>query len=163
MVPTGRLIDETGMSLILSNLKELLTNLIPSVIQRGRPTFERGKARILVVDDEAINQKIVGSIIKAKGFEEEIAPYGIIALMQNSNEKFDLILSVIARPNLDGIKMLEFMKHSDINISVVFLTSDAGAENEAKGLSFGAVDYITKPIDPELTLLRIEKILKHYS
>ena len=142
------------------SLKELLTNLLPSDLKRGRPGLEKGKGRILVVEDEVINQKLISSILKSDGYSVEIAPDGVVALMQIFKEKFDLILSDIAMPNLDGYQMLEYMKNNNIDIPVVFLSSHTGPEYEARGITLGAAGYIKKPIDPKLLLPRIANILK---
>jgi predicted GH43/DUF377 family glycosyl hydrolase len=152
--------SDTSSTYATLSLNELLTNLLPSDLNRGRPSLEKSKARILVVDDEVINQKIIGGILKADGYDVDIAPDGIVALMQIAKEKFDLIVSDIAMPHLDGYQMLEYMKNHDIGIPVVFLSAHAGQEHEAKGLQMGAAEYIKKPVDPKLLLLRIEKILK---
>ena len=152
--------SDTASTYATISLKELLTNLLPSDLKRGRPNLVKSKARILVVDDEVINQKLIGNILKTDGYDVDIAPDGIIALMQIAKEKFDLILSDISMPHLDGYQMLEYMKNHNINIPVVFLSGHTGAEYEAKGLKMGAAEYIKRPIDPKLLLIRIDKILK---
>ncbi len=152
--------SDTSSTYATLSLKELLTNLLPSDLKRGRPGLEKGKGRILVVEDEVINQKLISSILKSDGYSVEIAPDGVVALMQIIKEKFDLILSDIAMPNLDGYQMLEYMKNNNIDIPVVFLSSHTGPEYEAKGITLGAAGYIKKPIDPKLLLPRIANILK---
>jgi len=155
--------SDTASTYATINLKELLSSLVPSDLKKGRPSAVSSKARILVVEDEAINQKIIGNILKSDGYDVEIAPDGIIALMQITREPFDLILSDIAMPNLDGYQMLEYMKNNNINIPVIFLSGHTGPEYEAKGLRLGATEYIRKPVDRTLLLLRIEKILNQQS
>jgi predicted GH43/DUF377 family glycosyl hydrolase len=151
--------SDTASTYATLSLKELLTNLLPSDLKRGRPGLEKGKGRILVVEDEVINQKLISSILKSDGYSVEIAPDGVVALMQISKEKFDLILSDIAMPNLDGYQMLEYMKNNNIDIPVVFLSSHTGPEYEAKGIKLGASGYIKKPVDPKLLLVRIANVL----
>ena len=152
--------SDTASTYATISLKELLTNLLPTDMKMGRPSPEKMKARILIVEDEVINQKLIGSILKSEGYDVDIAPDGIIALMQISKEKYDLILSDIAMPHLDGYQMLEYMKNNKINIPVIFLSGHTGTEYEEKGLKMGAAEYIKKPVDPKLLLLRIDKILK---
>jgi CheY-like chemotaxis protein len=131
-------------------------------IKKGRPLLEKGKGRILVVEDEVTNQKLIGNILKTSGYSVEIAPDGIIALMQIFKEKFDLILSDIAMPNLDGYQMLDYLRNNNIDIPVIFISSHSGAEYEAKGLQMGASEYIKKPVDPKLLLIKIEKVLNSH-
>jgi len=152
--------SDTSSTYATISLRELLTNLLPTDLRRGRLSMGQSKARILVVEDEVINQKLIGSILKSEGYSVEIAPDGVIALMQIVKEKFDLILSDISMPNLDGYQMLEYMKKNKIDIPVIFLTSHTGAAYETKGLKMGASEYIKKPVDRNLLLLRIEKVLK---
>jgi predicted GH43/DUF377 family glycosyl hydrolase len=152
--------SDTASTYATLSLKELLTNLLPTDIKRGRTSPDKSKARILLVEDEVINQKLIGSILKSDGYDVDIAPDGIIALMKISKEKYNLILSDIAMPHLDGYQMLEYMKNNRIEIPVVFLSGHTGIEYEEKGLKMGAAEYIRKPVDPKLLLLRIDKILK---
>ena len=116
------------------------------------------KSGILVVDDEVINQKIISEILKADGYEVEIAPDGIVALMKIAKGSFDVILSDIAMPNLDGYKLLEYIIANKIDIPLIFLSGHTSPEDETRGLRLGATDYIRKPIDKELLLARVEKI-----
>ena len=155
--------SDTASTYATLSLKELLTNLLPSDIKRGRPKLDKTNVRILVVDDEVINQKIIGSILKSAGYDVDIASDGVIALMQIAKEKYDLILSDIAMPNLDGYQMLEYMKGHDINIPLIFLSGHTSSDHEEKGLKMGAAEYIKKPVDPKLLLLRIAKILAQNS
>lgn len=153
--------SDTASTYATIPLKELLTSLLPSDIHRGKPGIGKSKARVLVVEDEVINQKIISNILKSDGYEVEIAPDGIVALMQISKGKFDVILSDIAMPNFDGYQMLEYIKENDIDIPVIFLTGHTSPEDEARGLRLGAADYIRKPIDRNLLLLRMERMFKY--
>jgi len=155
--------SDTASTYATLSLKELLTNLLPSDIKRGRPKLGKTNIRILVVDDEVINQKIIGSILKSAGYDVDIASDGVIALMQIAKEKYDLVLSDIAMPNLDGYQMLEYMKGHNINIPLIFLSGHTSSEHEEKGLKMGAAEYIKMPVDPKLLLLRIAKILAQNS
>ncbi len=151
--------SDTASTFCTVPLKELLTALVPSELKLGRRKEGKAKARVLVVEDEVINQKVIAGILKADGYEVEIAPDGIVALMQISKGRFDVILSDIAMPNFDGYQMLEFLKSNKIGIPVVFLSGHTSPEDEAKGLSLGAADYIRKPIDRNLLLLRLQRLL----
>lgn len=152
--------SDTASTMATIALKELLTNLLPRQMKPGKPEAANLKARILVVEDEVINQKIIANILKSDGYEVEIAPDGITALMQVARGAFDVILSDISMPNFDGYQLLEYLKENDIQIPLVFLSGYSSPEDEAKGLSLGATDYIRKPVDRELLLLRLDKIIK---
>ncbi len=151
--------SDTASTFATIPLKELLTNLAPRDLETDPSATDQSKARILVVEDEVINQKVISGILKSEGYEVEIAPDGIIALMKIGKESFDVILSDIAMPNFDGYQLLEFVKENKIDIPVVFLSGHTSPEDEARGLRLGAADYIRKPIDRSLLLLRLQKIL----
>lgn len=151
--------SDTASTLASIPLQELLTNLMPRELKpRGKEEL-KSKGRILVAEDEVINQKVISGILKKEGYEVEIAPDGISALMQVVKGHFDVILSDIAMPNFDGYQLLEYLKDNGINIPVVFLSGFVSPEDEAKGLRLGAADYLRKPFDRNLLLLRLEKIL----
>lgn len=152
--------SDTSSTFASVPLDELFSRLIPSQYNKGKQDKTEAKARILVVEDEVINQKIISSILKKAGYAVEVAPDGIVALMQIAKEKFDLILSDIAMPNFDGYQLLEYLNQNNIEIPVVFISGYTSEEDEIKGLKMGAVEYIKKPIDKDLLLLRLENIFK---
>ena len=152
--------SDTSSTYATVPLKELLTNLVPSDLKKGRPSLEKSKARILVVEDEVINQKMISGILKSDGYEVEIAPDGIIALMKIATGSFDVILSDIAMPNFDGYQMLEYLNENNIKIPLIFLSGHSSIDDEVKGLSLGAADYIKKPVDRNILLMRLDKLLK---
>ena len=87
---------------------------------------------------------------------------GSSALSSLKSDKYDLIISDVTMPNMDGFKLLEIFQQSGIDTPVILLTSLAGEESEVRGLALGAVDYIRKPVQKDILLLRVNKILmKH--
>lgn len=151
--------SDTASTYACIPLNELLSRLIPSEFNKEKVAGEEKKKRILVVEDEVINQKIISAILKTAGYEVEIAPDGIVALMQIAQQNFDLILSDIAMPNVDGYQLLEYINQNNIDIPVVFISGHTSEEAEIKGLQMGAVEYIKKPIDKDLLVLRLNNIL----
>lgn len=115
--------------------------------------------RILIVDDDLLLRRVIGQVLTQEGYEIEIAQDGVIALDLISKKPFDLILSDISMPNLNGYEFLEHMNKNDINIPVVFLSGHSDKEAELKALDMGAVGYITKPIVKDILLFELEKIL----
>jgi predicted GH43/DUF377 family glycosyl hydrolase/CheY-like chemotaxis protein len=150
--------SDTASTYATVPMEDLLSRLIPSDFSKGIDK-EKTKARILLVEDEVIIQKLISNILKKEDYEVEIASDGIVALMQIAKEKFDLILSDISMPNFDGYQLLDYIKQNNINIPVVFISSFTSEEDEIKGLKLGAADYIKKPVDRDIMLLRISKIL----
>ena len=139
-------------------LQELLNRLIPSDFARGK-SKEKSKGKILVVEDEPINQRMVEGILKSAGYEVRVAPDGIVAMTEIIREKFDLVLTDIAMPNLDGYQLLEYIKQNNIDVPVAFMTGYTSEQEELKGLKMGAVEYFRKPIDREILKVKLDKIL----
>ena len=115
------------------------------------------KRRILVVDDTAINIKIINELLKDE-YHISIATNGpdALALISSENQP-DLILLDIMMPGMDGYEVCKQIKQeeSTSSIPVLFLTSMGQSEDETMGLEIGAVDYITKPINPPILLQRV--------
>ncbi len=152
--------SDTASTFASVPLDELLNRLNPSKVDRSLSMNRQGESvRILVVDDEELNQRYISHILKDAGYRVEVASDGIVGLMQISREKFDLILSDINMPNLDGFQLLEYMNVNEYDIPVVFMSGNTGKDIEIKGLKMGAVEYIRKPFDKEILLLRLEKVL----
>jgi CheY-like chemotaxis protein len=116
-------------------------------------------ATILVVEDEIVTQRLTRKILEERGYEVVVAADGVEALMTLGKINFDLILCDINMPNMDGFKLMEFLNQKEIFIPVVFITVREDVEDETRGLALGAKDYIRKPINRDLLLLRIRKAL----
>lgn len=116
--------------------------------------------RILIADDDEVIRKLIGRILEKYGFGVVLKQDGIDALLELGKEKYDLMLSDINMPNLDGFRLLEIMNQKAIHTPVVFLTARDSPEDEKKGLALGAMDYIKKPIQKEILLLRVRGALE---
>ena len=118
------------------------------------------RARVLVVDDVEVNRIILEEIL-SDSFEIEQAEDGMTAIskMLNSYVKPNLILLDIMMPGMDGFEVLTFMKSdpSLAKIPVIFITA---ADAESKGLRAGAIDYISKPFEPEIVKLRVTNLIE---
>jgi CheY-like chemotaxis protein len=114
---------------------------------------------ILVVEDEPVTQRLLKKILEDRGYEVSIAGDGIDALMELGKRHFNLILSDLSMPNLDGFKLLDFINMKGIQMPIIFLTGSDDVEDEIKVLALGAKDYIRKPINRDLLLLRVSKVL----
>jgi CheY-like chemotaxis protein len=116
-------------------------------------------ATILVVEDEIVTQRLTRKILEERGYDVIVAEDGVDALMVLGKINFDLILCDINMPNLDGFKLVEFLNTKNIFIPIIFITVREDVEDEIRGLALGAKDYIRKPVNRDLLLLRIRKAL----
>jgi len=112
--------------------------------------------KILVVDDDPINRKLIIKIISKKGFEAIEAGNGVEALGALKENNVDMILLDIVMPVMDGIEFLKEIKSMPeyINLPIIILTTDDSKKTEA--LALGADDVIIKPISPVTLLEKIE-------
>jgi CheY-like chemotaxis protein len=119
----------------------------------------RGTASILVVEDDQDNQLLISRILQQAGYDVSAAGDGVDALMLIAKRDFDLILSDINMPNLDGFKFLEIINQKGIKAPLMFLTARLEEEDEVRGLDMGAVDYLKKPIKKDALLTRVRRVL----
>lgn len=119
--------------------------------------------RILIVDDDPDILVLAKKVLESAGYAVTAVKDGIEALLRLSTERFDLVVSDVDMPDLDGLRLLEIMNQKGLKAAVVFFTARANDESEKRGLALGALDYIRKPIKREILLLRIKNILARKS
>lgn len=114
---------------------------------------------ILLAEDNKDNMALISLLLKNAGYKVTAAEDGVEALMHLGSKKFDLILSDVDMPNLDGFKLLEMASQKGITAPILFVTARTDETDEIRGLELGAVDYIKKPIKKEILLMRVKKAL----
>jgi CheY-like chemotaxis protein len=119
-------------------------------------------AKILVVDDQAINVQLLKRKLERAGMEVMTANNGLEALERVKQQTPDLILLDLMMPDMDGIEVCQrLQERSDTrSIPVIFVTARTTKESKLEGLAVGAVDYITKPIDLDETVARVQTQLR---
>lgn len=115
------------------------------------------KQKVLVVDDEPINLKVLNNILKDT-YKLIFAKNGLEALRLVEKDKPDLILLDVMMPEMTGYEVCENLKANPLfkRIPVIFVTALSDAVDEAKGLNIGAVDYISKPVTPAVVKARVK-------
>ncbi|MEO6876634.1 MAG: response regulator, partial [Opitutaceae bacterium] len=117
---------------------------------------------ILVVDDQPINVQLLKRRLEREGLHVVPAYSGIEALDLVNKAKPDLILLDVMMPDMDGIEVCRRLQASSDTkaIPIIFVTARTSKEGKIEGLGVGAVDYITKPIDLDETLARVQTQLR---
>ena len=115
---------------------------------------------LLVVDDTPQNLSLMSEIL-AKDYTVKLAPSGARALTIVSTSKIDLILLDIMMPEMDGYEVCRRLKADPAYkaIPVIFVTAVTETKSKEKGLLLGAVDYLTKPVEPDLLLSCVQRHL----
>ncbi|WP_075795563.1 response regulator [Massilia putida] len=127
-----------------------------NIAATGHPG-NKGKPTILIVDDTPDNIMLLSRLLKDK-YNTKVANNGSLALqIAQATPGLDLILLDVMMPGLDGYETCRQLKSNAVtaDIPVIFLTAKNQVEDEAMGLSLGAVDYIAKPISPPILFARV--------
>lgn len=121
--------------------------------------------KILVVDDQPINVQLLKRKLEREGMVVVTSYSGREALDLVKADKPDLILLDVMMPEMDGIEVCQRLQADSETkvIPVIFITARTSKEGKIEGLGVGAVDYITKPIDLDETLARVQTQLRFVS
>ncbi len=117
--------------------------------------------KILIVDDEPDMLKLVNKIIKEKTQFETVStnnPVEALDLVKKGG--FDLVITDLKMPGLDGIELLEAIREFDENMPVIFITAYGTAQSAIEAIQKGGFDFITKPFRKEQILFTINKAMK---
>ena len=116
---------------------------------------------ILAVDDSASMRQMVSFTLKAAGFTVTEAVDGVDALGKARSGKFDLVLTDVNMPQMDGISLIrELRALPNYKFTpILMLTTESGADKKSEGKSAGATGWIVKPFNPDQLLATIKKVL----
>lgn len=119
--------------------------------------------KILVVDDERSNRELLSALLQPH-YTVMLAENGeqTLEIAARSSNRPDLILLDIMMPGMDGFEVCRRLKKDECttNIPIIFVTAMDKIEDESKGFSLGAVDYITKPVSQPIVLARVKTHLQ---
>ncbi len=122
------------------------------------------KARIMIVDDNRDNLRVLSDFLDEIGFEVWVAPSGETAIERVQYAIPDLILLDVMMPGMNGFQVCSILQNNPLirNTPIIFMTALSDTHDKIKGFDLGAVDYITKPFQQEEVLVRIRLHLKLY-
>jgi two-component system sensor histidine kinase/response regulator len=126
--------------------------------EAARPTLVRG--RVLVVEDNELNQLVARGMVERLGFETDVAGNGVEALEALGSRAYDMVLMDCHMPVMDGFAATERIRASELGRSrtpVVALTASALASDRERCLAAGMDDYLAKPIDPDVLAAVLER------
>ncbi|WDP89892.1 MAG: response regulator [Desulfobacter sp.] len=119
---------------------------------------DRAAFKILVVDDEAIIRDSMKEWLGLEGFGVETAASGKEALELMETREFEVLLTDIKMPGMDGVELLARAKERLPGITVIMMTAYAEVDSAVNAMKQGALDYVTKPFEPETVIELVEKI-----
>ena len=116
--------------------------------------------RILVVEDDGELQQLFCRVLTRSGFHATGAFDGAEALELLEHQYFDLMISDIMMPRMDGYEFTETLRASGSEIPILMVTAKEKPADKHKGFIIGTDDYMVKPVDEEEMLLRIAALLR---
>lgn len=117
-------------------------------------------AKILVVEDDRDLNRFVCISLKADGYDVVEAFDGEEALDKTAESKFDLILTDIMMPKVDGFDFVQNVRRADKTTPIIFMTAKDDKPSKMLGYRLGVDDYVTKPFDMDVLLLKIGAMLR---
>ena len=116
------------------------------------------KIKILIVEDEQMLAEILSDTLTDRDFDVHLAYDGIQALEAVMNESFDVIVSDIMMPNLDGYSLAKKLRAEGYNTPILFLTARSATEDVVKGFEIGGNDFLKKPFAIDELIVRIRAL-----
>ena len=117
--------------------------------------------RILVVDDNPDNLELTGHLLDSKGFNYATTTSSMEALVMMENERFQLVISDLMMPHMDGIALLRAVREKYSDLPVVMMTAHGTISTAVEAMRIGAFDYIQKPFNAEEVTLLVERAVAH--
>ncbi len=103
------------------------------------------KFKVLIVDDDSTLRELLSETIHGMGYIVDTAESGEDALKRLKRDRYDVVVSDLKMPGMDGLTLLDHIKSLDGNILVIIITAYATLESAVKAIENGAYDYIAKP------------------
>ncbi len=122
--------------------------------------MEETKSKVLLVEDDSNFGNVLKNYLELNDFDVTLERDGRLGLAAFQREKFDICLLDVMMPHVDGFTLAEEIRDIDPDVPLFFLSAKTMKEDILTGYKLGADDYITKPFDSEVLLMKIKAILK---
>lgn len=118
-------------------------------------------ANILTVDDSASIRMTTKIALTNAGYQVTEAVDGADGLSKAKSDSYDMIVTDLNMPNMNGLEMIEALRQSPAHtgIPIIFLTTESDADMKARAKAAGATGWVTKPFDPENLVKIVRKVL----
>ena len=117
-------------------------------------------ARILVVDDEELIRDLLKMVLMDEGYTVVTAADGEEAIQRLESSPFDLVITDLVMPKVNGVEVLRAAKRIDPNYPVMVITGYPSVETVTKLVRLGAGDYLTKPFNLDVVKVTVAKLLE---
>lgn len=126
----------------------------------GHSEGSKTMIKILVAEDDAALNGLVCAVLTGNGFETVSCADGEQAFRAFQSQPFDMIVSDIMMPHMDGFALAEAVRSTDRHIPILFMTALDDKPAKQRGYTVGVDDYVVKPFDTDILLLRIRSLLR---
>ncbi|MFA5112034.1 MAG: sigma-54 dependent transcriptional regulator [Desulfobaccales bacterium] len=123
--------------------------------------MKQDHAAILVVDDDPALRQSLQEVLETEGYEVTTAADGEQGLVLLKEQSFDLVLSDLALPGMDGMDLLKYLVGEQPGLPCIIITGYGSINNAVTAMRQGAYDYFTKPVDPTELRLVVARALEH--
>mgnify|MGYP001861108378 CR=1 FL=1 len=117
-------------------------------------------SKILVAEDDLSLSRLVCATLRAEGYEVTSCVDGDAATDEFGKDKYDLVITDIMMPKLDGFALAELIRSADEHVPILFMTARDDKPSKQLGFKLGIDDYITKPFDMDIFVLKIKAVLR---
>jgi len=123
--------------------------------------MEKVMHSVLVVDDEPIEASVLGDILTDRGLNVRIHTDPLDALEQARKQCFDIVVSDLKMPRMDGLQLLGELRRINPDLTVIIMTAYATIDTAVHAMREGAFDYVTKPFSKAQFLLTVDRAIKN--
>lgn len=116
--------------------------------------------KILIAEDEPDIQRILRLYLEREGYEVSVAANGEDAFTELCKAPYDLLIADWMMPKMNGLQLCKEVRSYALPVKIMMLTAKSENEDEIAGLTCGADDYIKKPFEPKILLLRIRRMFQ---
>lgn len=118
--------------------------------------------KLLLVEDDPRLLSLLSRNLKEKGYQIEMASDGEEGLAMFQDNRFDLIISDLMMPKLDGVSLCREIRKQNPQIPIIMLTALGATDDKVEGFDAGADDYLVKPFDIRELLVRVKSLLRRF-
>jgi len=115
--------------------------------------------KILVADDNELNKETLKEILTDEGYEVKTVNDGREGIEAFLEDKYDLVITDLKMPNVDGLEFLKYLKDANKDNIVIMITGHGTVNSAVSAMKMGAFDYITKPIKDDLVKLSVSRAM----
>lgn len=117
--------------------------------------------KILTVDDSSVIRNIISTILKSGGFSVDTAVNGIDGLEKVYTNNYDLVISDINMPKMDGLTMVRTLRENEAykDLMIIILSTEEEDADKERGLQAGANTYLVKPVKPKDLIINVKMLI----